>query len=138
MYFVLLFLGNVLVNIVAVFTRFVSVFGVFIVSLLEFIFRRLSEIICVILMIFVTILEHATKIAMLITLVVCRILEKLPGHSSIKTLQNDLKTKCLMFKMLLNGKTILRKPMNSDVMQVRTKGHETAQCCDRIRSCGKF
>ena len=108
-------------------------------TLFEFIFRRLSEIICVILMIFVTILENATKIAMLITLMICRILEKLPGHSSIKALQNDLETKGLRFKMLLNEKIVLRMPKNSDVMQDSIIGHATAQCCcDRIRSCGKF
>lgn len=138
MYFFLLFLGNVLVEIVAVFTRFVSVFSVFIVSLFEFIFRRLSEIICVILMIFVAILDHEAKTVMLITLKISGILEKLPGHSSIKALQNDLKTKGLRSKML-NEKIVLRMPKNSDVMQDSIIGHATAQCCcDRIRSCGKF
>lgn len=124
------FLGKELVDSVAVVVRFVSVLRVFIVSLLKFIFKRLSEMICVILMIFVTMLEHVTRIEMLITLMITRILEKLAVHSSIKAFQIDQITKCkLLFKRML---------MNSDVIQYRITRPETAQCCNRIRSYGKF
>ena len=127
------FLGKVLVDSVAVIICFVSVIRVFIVSLFEFIFKRLSEIICVILMIFVTMLEHVARIEMLIMLMVTRVLEKLPVHSSIKAFQNDQNTMCLVSKYLFK-----RIPMNCDVMQDRIMGSETAQCCNRMRSFGKF